>query len=72
MISMDPKRVRIAMVMINAVMTKVFLIVVGFYIGRKIDMKYGTNPYGVTGGLITGLSLGLWWIIFVAKRFKLY
>jgi len=69
MLSIDPKKIRAAAVIVNAVMIKVALIVGGYYAGREIDLRYASTPYGITAGICLGLALGLWWLLFTTKRF---
>lgn len=69
MLNIDPKKIRAAAVIVNAVMVKVFLIVAGYYVGRQIDLRYQSAPYGMTVGISVGLAMGLWWLLFTVKRF---
>ncbi len=71
MISFDPKKIRIAAIMTNAVLMKVALILGGFYGGRALDVKYHSDPYFMTAGICLGLGIGLWWVLFTAKKYKL-
>jgi len=57
--------------MINAVMTKAILIAGGYYLGTYLDEKWHTEPYMMISLIVLGITLGLWWIIFLANRFKL-
>lgn len=70
MFSIDPKRIRYAAIMVNAVLMKVALIGGGYYLGRVLDQKYQLTYLAVMGAFV-GLILGVWWIIFTANRFKL-
>jgi len=67
----DPKYYRMGAVMINAVMTKAILIAGGYYLGTYLDEKWHTEPYMMISLIVLGITLGLWWIIFLANRFKL-
>ena len=71
MLNIDPRKVRIAAVMVNAVIVKVVLIVAGYYCGKALDVRWHSTPYAMTTGICLGLGLGLWWILFTVKRFKL-
>ncbi len=68
MIKLDGKKIRIAMMMGNAVMTKAIMIAAGWYFGSKLDKKYGTEPYGMVGLVILAMILGVWYILRVAKK----
>ena len=68
MIQLDTKKIRLAMIMGNAVMTKAVLVVGGWYFGNKLDAKYGTAPWLMVTGICLGIGLGLWFILFTAKR----
>lgn len=57
--------------MFNAVLTKLFVIALGYYSGVWVDKKLETSPYGMMGGLILGLCLGFAWLLFVARRVRL-
>jgi len=43
MIRPDAKKLRVAIMMGNAVMTKALMISAGWYFGSKLDKKYGTG-----------------------------
>ncbi|MBI4405409.1 MAG: AtpZ/AtpI family protein [Deltaproteobacteria bacterium] len=66
----DPKWVRIGSMMTGAVMVKGLLIFAGFWLGTWLDQKLGTRPLFLTLGLVAGIAVGLWWIVYVAKRAK--
>lgn len=36
-----------------------YLLVFG-YIGNRLDSKYDWSPWGTLGGLLIGMTLGLW------------
>jgi len=69
MLSFDPKKIRTAAVIVNAVMVKVLLIVAGYYAGKHLDAQWNSAPYAMTAGICLGLGLGLWWLLFTVKRF---
>ena len=71
MIKLDGNKIRTAMVMGNAVMTKAVVICLAWYYGNKLDEKYQTQPWIMVTGLVLAISFGLWFILFTAKRNKL-
>ena len=70
MIKFDRKWSKVGAVITNAVFTKCFLIYAGYWIGTKLDVKYGTSPYLMTTFIVLGMALGLTWIIIIANRVK--
>jgi hypothetical protein len=44
MIKIDGRKLRVAIMMGNAVMTKAVMISLGWYLGRKLDQTLGTEP----------------------------
>lgn len=71
MIKIDTKKVRVALMMGNAVMTKALMIAAAWYLGSKLDRKYGTEPFIMFGMVITSMILGVWYILRVAKKLNL-
>lgn len=68
MIKVDPKRIRVALLMGNAVMTKAIMVIAGWYFGSKYDAKFGTAPWLMVLGISLGIGLGLWYILIIAKK----
>lgn len=68
MIKVDPKRVRVALLMGNAVLTKAIMIMAAWYYGGKLDAKYDTAPWIMVTGICLAIGLGLWYILIIAKR----
>ena len=68
MLKMSRSKLRLAVIMGNAVMTKAILVIGGWYFGDKLDGQYGTSPYLMTLGILIGIGFGLWYILFTAKR----
>jgi len=71
MIKPDAKKLRVAIMMGNAVMTKALMISAGWYFGSKLDKKYGTGPYGMIFLVVLGMGLGVWYILRTAKKLNL-
>ena len=71
MIKIDTKKLRVAIIMGNAVMTKAIMICAGWYFGTKLDKQYGTEPYWMISLVVLAMIFGVWVILFTAKRFKL-
>jgi len=46
-----------------------FLGILGF-VGFKVDEKYGVDPWGLLGGLLLGLGLGLFVLIRQLEKFN--
>ena len=65
---LDPKWIRFASMMSAAILVKVTLIVGGLWLGVVIDRKLETSPLFTMVCLVAGTSLGLWWVIFVARK----
>lgn len=68
MLKVDPKKIRVALLMGNAVMTKAIMIMAGWYFGGKLDQKYGTAPWLMVLGISLGIGLGMWYILIIAKK----
>lgn len=71
MIKPEAKKLRVAIMMGNAVMTKALMISAGWYFGSKLDKKYGTGPYGMIFLVVLGMGLGVWYILRTAKKLHL-
>lgn len=71
MIKVDPKKIRVALMMGNAVMTKAIMIAAGWYFGSRLDQRYGTEPYIMFGLVVLSMILGVWYILRVAKKLNL-
>jgi F0F1-type ATP synthase assembly protein I len=54
--------------MSSAVLVKIALSCAGFFLGRALDRKWGTEPYLLLLGFTTGVSLGMWWVIRTANE----
>lgn len=67
----DGKKVRVAFMMGNAVMTKGVMIALGWYVGSKLDQKWGTAPYAMITLVALAMGLGVWTILYIAKKNKL-
>lgn len=68
MLNINPKRLRVALLMGNAVLTKAIMIMAGWYFGSKFDKKFGTEPWLMVSGISLGIGLGLWYILVIARR----
>lgn len=68
MVKVDSKKVRVALLMGNAVMTKALMIAAGWYFGSKWDKQLGTTPWLMVTGICLGIGLGLWYILIIAKK----
>jgi F0F1-type ATP synthase assembly protein I len=71
MIKPDAKKLRVAIMMGNAVMTKALMISAGWYFGSKLDKKYGTGPYGMIILVVLAMGLGVWYLLRIAKKLNL-
>lgn len=71
MIKPDAKKLRVAIMMGNAVMTKALMISAGWYFGSKLDKKYGTGPYGMILLVVLAMGLGVWYLLRIAKKLNL-
>jgi len=67
---LDPKKLKIMIVMGNAALTKAVLMFLLGWGGHRLDMRWGTGPWLLFLGVLTGLGLGLWYIIVLANRFN--
>lgn len=66
----DPKKMKVMIIMGNAALTKVALMLGLGWAGSKLDQKLGTEPWLMFLGVLLGLGLGLWYIIVLANRFN--
>lgn len=67
---MDPKKMKVMIIMGNAALTKVALMLGLGWAGHKLDQKLGTQPWLMFLGVLSGLALGLWYIIVLANRYN--
>jgi F0F1-type ATP synthase assembly protein I len=68
MIKIDGRKLRVAIMMGNAVMTKAVMISLGWYLGGKLDKKLGTEPYFMVSFVVLALIFGVWYILYIAKK----
>lgn len=52
-------------------MTKAAMIAVGYYVGTKLDKKFETTPWIMLSLVVLAMAVGLWFILYVAKKYKL-
>lgn len=71
MMKLDTRKLRVALMMGNAVMTKAIMIAAAWYFGSKLDKKWGTEPYCMMGLVVLAMIFGVWYILFIAKKNKL-
>lgn len=67
---LEPKWMRYSAALSSAVLTKALLIYLGFRLGSWLDAKAKTYPLFMVSGLVLGMGLGIWWILFVAEKRK--
>jgi len=67
----DGRKIRVAMMMGNAVMTKALMIAAAWYFGSRLDEKFKTEPYIMFGLVVLSMILGVWYILRVAKKLHL-
>jgi len=67
---LDPKWVRFSARLSSAVLLKAGLIYAGYCLGSSLDRKLHSEPWFMFLGVVCGVGLGLWWILFVANRAK--
>ena len=68
---LDGRKIRVALLMGNAVMTKALMIAAAWYVGSQLDQKYKTEPYIMFGLVVLSMILGVWYILRVAKKLHL-
>lgn len=68
MIKIDTKKLRLAVIMGNAVMTKAVMIALGWYVGNKLDKKLGTEPYLMILLVVLAMIFGVWYILYIAQK----
>lgn len=61
---------RFAAMMSSAVMVKTFLIALGYWVGSKLDARWGTDPVVMAAGILVGGGLGLYYVVHVLQRFR--
>lgn len=44
--------------------------IIGYYSGRWLDSKLGTDPWLMIAGLLVGLAAGMWGIILTLEAFN--
>jgi F0F1-type ATP synthase assembly protein I len=66
----DPKKMKVMIIMGNAALTKVLLMLGLGWGGYQLDQRLGTKPWLMFLGVLIGLGLGLWYIIVLANRFN--
>ncbi len=54
--------------MSSAVLLKVLLAAGGYFLGTYLDALWGTSPFIMFLCFLTGVSIGLWWVIRNASR----
>ena len=59
------------MMMGNAVLAKATMIIMGYYLGNKLDKKFNTTPWIMLTLVCLAMGLGLWYLLHVAKKNKL-
>jgi hypothetical protein len=64
----DPKKLRTAMTVANAVLTKAVAVVLGFWGGHLLDLKYGTDPFLMFFCGVTAMGIGIWYLLWVLKK----
>jgi hypothetical protein len=64
----DPKKLRAAMTIANAVLTKAVAVVLGFWGGHLLDLKYHTDPYLMFLCGVGAMGLGIWYLLWVLKK----
>jgi hypothetical protein len=67
---LDPKKLRTAFLMGNAVLTKAVAVIFGFWGGMKLDEKWGTAPYMSFLCGTTAVGLGIWYLIVIFKKIQ--
>jgi F0F1-type ATP synthase assembly protein I len=68
MIKIDTRKLRVAIMMGNAVMTKAIMIALAWYLGSKLDKKLGTEPYLMILLVVLAMVFGVWYILYIAKK----
>jgi F0F1-type ATP synthase assembly protein I len=68
MIKIDGRKLRVAIMMGNAVMTKAVMISLGWYLGSKLDKRLGTEPYFMVSFVVLAMIFGVWYILYIAKK----
>lgn len=66
----DPKTMRFSTALSGAVIIKGFLLYGGFRLGSWVDAQWGTSPFLMVGCLTVGAGLGIWWILYIAEKYK--
>lgn len=65
---LDPRLMRFYAQLSGAVFTKLLLILIGAWLGSRLDRAWGCSPLGMMIGLVVGAGLGLWFVIHVANQ----
>lgn len=64
----DPKMMRMAAIIGNAMLTKAIILIAAFFLGRWLDNRFGTDPWLMFLCVALGLGLGIWWVIKLAQK----
>lgn len=67
---LDPKKIKIMIIMGNAAVTKALLMLGLGWAGYRLDQRWGTKPWLMFLGVLLGLGLGLWYIMVLANRYS--
>lgn len=64
----DPKMMRMAAMIANAMLTKAIILIAAFFLGRWLDQRFGTDPWLMFLCVLVGLAVGIWWIILLTRK----
>jgi len=64
----DPKMMRILVIMHSAVVTKALLIYGGYRLGKYLDAEWDTGSTFMFLGIVVAFVIGLSWLIFLVLR----
>jgi len=64
----DPKVSRFYARISGAVMLKIALMALGYWVGSTLDERFHTYPYLMLLGLVIGAGFGIWFLVRVADK----
>ena len=56
------------MIMGNAVMAKAVMILAAYWVGTRLDARFGTEPWIMVVLLCSAIGFGLYFILLVARK----
>jgi F0F1-type ATP synthase assembly protein I len=65
---LDPKMTRLYAMASGAAISKAVLLALGYWIGSKLDKRFGTSPLFMFLCVCVALAIGIWGVVRVLDR----